>query len=178
VPRESFDASENLSKEALRQVAFGQLQDEVPGMSDETPAGLEEPLLETRQRPALNRQGDSDPTREVAEVVGDDPEQQSDLGGPEPMAGESSSAGGGFALVDPLLHRPALVAEADDGPVRPGERGDDEADPGEELFQVMLDLGDHPPDIAWPERGGQAVAVPIEDEERMVADGLKVAIVG
>jgi hypothetical protein len=33
----------------------------------------------------------------------------------------------------------------DDGSVRPGERGDDEADPGEELSQVMLDLGDHPP---------------------------------
>jgi len=32
-------------------------------------------------------------------------------------------------------------------------------------------------DIAWPERGGQAVAVLIEDEERMVADGLEVAIV-
>jgi len=73
VPRESFDAPENLSKEALRQVAFGQLQDEVPRMSDETPAGLEEPLLEARQRPTLNRQGESDPTQEVAEVVGDDP---------------------------------------------------------------------------------------------------------
>jgi hypothetical protein len=34
----------------LSQVAFGQLQDEVPGMSDQTAAGLEEPLLQARQR--------------------------------------------------------------------------------------------------------------------------------
>ena len=29
-------------------MAFGQLQDEVPGMPNEAPAGLEEPLLETQ----------------------------------------------------------------------------------------------------------------------------------
>ena len=33
-------------------------------------------------------------------------------------------------------------------------------------------------DVAGPERGGQAVAVLVEDEERMIADGLEVAIVG
>ena len=47
--RESLDAPENLPKQALRQVAFGQLEDEVSGMPDEAPAGLEEPLLEARQ---------------------------------------------------------------------------------------------------------------------------------
>jgi hypothetical protein len=35
--------------------------------------------------------------------------------------------GRGFALSDPLLRRPALVVEADDGAVRPGQGGDDEA---------------------------------------------------
>lgn len=46
MPRESLDPPEDLPKEAPRQAAFGQLQDVVPGMSDEAPAGLEEPLLE------------------------------------------------------------------------------------------------------------------------------------
>src|SRR5881628_855477 len=46
------DALENLPKEAPRQVAFRELQGEVPGMSDEPLAGLEEPLLEARQGPA------------------------------------------------------------------------------------------------------------------------------
>jgi hypothetical protein len=61
--------------------------------------------------------------------------------------------GGFFALLDPLLRCPTLVVEMDDGSVRPGERGDDEADRREELFQVMLDLGDHPPRPAttWPD---------------------------
>jgi hypothetical protein len=32
--------------------------------------------------------------------------------------------------------------------------------------------------VAWPERGGQAVPVLVEDEERMIADGLDVAVGG
>jgi hypothetical protein len=32
--------------------------------------------------------------------------------------------------------------------------------------------------VAWPERGGQAVAFLVEDEERMLADGLDGAGVG
>ena len=35
VPREPLDALENLPKEAPRQVAFGELQGEVPGMPDQ-----------------------------------------------------------------------------------------------------------------------------------------------
>src|SRR5882724_7799490 len=46
MPRESLDAPENLPKERRRQGALGQLEDEVAGMSDEAPAGLEQPLLE------------------------------------------------------------------------------------------------------------------------------------
>ena len=67
------------------------------------------------------------PTQEIAEVVGDEPEEQPHLIGPEAMTGEPRPVGRGFALLDPLLRRPALVVEADDGPVRPCERGDDEA---------------------------------------------------
>ena len=52
MPRESLDAPENLPKQALGQVAFGQLEDEVPSMPDEASAGHEQPLLETRQGPA------------------------------------------------------------------------------------------------------------------------------
>jgi hypothetical protein len=46
VPREPLDVLENLPKEAPRQVAFGELQDEVPGMSDAAPALLEQPPLD------------------------------------------------------------------------------------------------------------------------------------
>jgi len=49
VPREPLDALENLSKEAPRQVAFGELQGEVPRMPDQPPARLEQALLQARQ---------------------------------------------------------------------------------------------------------------------------------
>jgi hypothetical protein len=38
MPRESLDALENLTKEASRQVALGELQGQVPGMPDEASA--------------------------------------------------------------------------------------------------------------------------------------------
>jgi len=41
MPRQSLDAPEDLPKEVPCQVALGKLEDEVPGMPDETPAGFE-----------------------------------------------------------------------------------------------------------------------------------------
>jgi hypothetical protein len=53
MPRESLDAPEDLPKEAPGQVTLGQLEDEVPSISDEPPTGLEEPLLEVVRDRAL-----------------------------------------------------------------------------------------------------------------------------
>jgi hypothetical protein len=44
MPRAPLDTPEDLPKEALRQVAFGQLEDEVRSRPDQAAAGLEEPL--------------------------------------------------------------------------------------------------------------------------------------
>jgi hypothetical protein len=63
VPRESLDAPENLPEQARRQVALGELQDEVPGVPNQAAAGLEESLLETRQRPALDDPREGEPAR-------------------------------------------------------------------------------------------------------------------
>ncbi|HEV2054093.1 MAG TPA: hypothetical protein VGV06_02845 [Methylomirabilota bacterium] len=82
MPRESLDAPEDLLKQAPRQVAFGQLEHEVPSMPDEAPAGLEQPLLKVRQRRTSNRKGESEPTQEVADIIGDDPEEQPHRAGP------------------------------------------------------------------------------------------------
>jgi len=62
VPRELRDAPENLPKEVSGQVAFGKLEHEVPSMPDEASGGLEEPLLEARQRPTLDGQRQGQPT--------------------------------------------------------------------------------------------------------------------
>jgi hypothetical protein len=90
-PGEALDAPENLSKEAPGQVTFGQLEDEVPSVPNEAPAGLGQPLLETREGPVVNGNGQDEPTQQIAEVVGDDPEQETDLVGPEPVTGEPGS---------------------------------------------------------------------------------------
>jgi hypothetical protein len=73
MPRAPLDTPEDLPKEALRQVAFGQLEDEVPRMPDQAAAGLEQPLLQARQRPSLNGKGErasSDSTSAVIPVIG------------------------------------------------------------------------------------------------------------
>jgi len=49
MPREPLDAPDDLRKQALSQLAFGQLQDEVPGMSDEASAGLEQAPWQARE---------------------------------------------------------------------------------------------------------------------------------
>jgi hypothetical protein len=115
VLRESLDAPENLPKERLGQVALGQLEHEVSGMSDEAPAGLEQVLLEARQRPALDGDRQDQPMHEIAEVVRDDAEHKAHLVGLEAMTGEPGPVAGGLALLDPLLGDAPLVVEADDG---------------------------------------------------------------
>jgi hypothetical protein len=57
VPRQSLDAPEHQPAQVRRQVALSKLQDEVPGMPDQASAGLEEPLLEARQGPAVDGPG-------------------------------------------------------------------------------------------------------------------------
>jgi hypothetical protein len=66
--REPLDALENLPNGAARQVAFGKLQGEVPGMPDEASARLGQPLLESREGPALDGDGQDEPTHRIAEL--------------------------------------------------------------------------------------------------------------
>lgn len=64
------------------------------------------------------------------------------------------------------LGGPALIVEAHDGPVRPGQRAHDEADPGEQLTKVMLDLRDH---AAGSVPGGGLVLEAAVADQRRVA---------
>ena len=90
-----LDARDDLLKQRPCQVIFGELQSEVPGMPDEAAARLEEPLLETRERPTLNGCWQDEPSQQIAEVVGDHSEQQADLIRAEAVAREARPMGGG-----------------------------------------------------------------------------------
>ncbi len=68
---------------------FGELQDEVPGMSDEPPADLEEPLLDARQGPTLDGERQDQPAQQIAEIVSDDAQEQPHLIGDDGRGGFS-----------------------------------------------------------------------------------------
>jgi hypothetical protein len=57
----ALNVPENLPKQTSRQVAFGQLPDEVPGVPNEAATGLEQSLLQARQGPALDRDRQDEP---------------------------------------------------------------------------------------------------------------------
>ena len=94
--------------------------------------------------PTLGGDGQAEPSQQIAKIVGNHPEVEPDLVGPEVVAGEARPMGGFLALLDPFLGRPALIVETDDVAVRPGQGGHDEAHLREEFPEVVLDLGDHP----------------------------------
>jgi hypothetical protein len=50
MPREPLDTRHDLPEQGPCQVALGELQGEVPGMADESPAGLEEPVADLKGR--------------------------------------------------------------------------------------------------------------------------------
>jgi hypothetical protein len=65
VPRELLDARDDLPKQRPCQVAFGELQGEVPGVPDEASARLEHPLLEAREGPALDGDGQNQAAQQI-----------------------------------------------------------------------------------------------------------------
>jgi len=62
LPGKPLDAPEDSAKGGSRSSDFGKLEQEVPRMPDQAPAGLEEPLLQARQRPSLDGDGQNQPT--------------------------------------------------------------------------------------------------------------------
>jgi len=132
VPRKLLDACHDLPEQGLCQVAFGELQGEVPRMPDEASARVEQPLLEAREGPALDGDRQDQPTQQDCRCCRRSPRGAT---GPRWLGsgGKRGASNGFLAFLDPLLSRPALGVEADDRLVRPRERGDDEDHPGKHL---------------------------------------------
>src|SRR5712664_4595856 len=74
------------------------------------------------------------------------------------------------ASLPSLIHCSAVprwLLEADDGAIRPGQGGDDEAHPRKEFSEEMLNLGDH---SSRSVPGGRLIReAPIADQRRRVA---------
>ncbi len=166
MPRKPLDPLKNLPKVRRSQVAFGQLEDEVPCTPDQPAADLAQSLLQARQRSTLDGQGQDEPSEQIAEVVRDAAQEPPHLVGPEAVTGEARPMGGFFALLDPLLRRPAAVVAVDDGPGRLGERGNDDAHARKEFPEMMLDLSGDP---LRPVPGGGLILDPAIADQRGVA---------
>lgn len=82
-------------------------------MPAQATTSLEQPLVQARPRTILNGKGGSEPTWKGSEPVGDHPEKQAHLTGPEPVAGEPGPVGSFLAFVDPLLSRVGKSSRAD-----------------------------------------------------------------
>ena len=110
-------------------------------MLDQPTAGLHQPVLQARQRPTLDPVRQSEPSPQVAQVVGQHAELQSHFVGPKAMARKPRPVCGLLAFFNPLLGRAALVLEAHHRPTRQRHVRRDKADAREQLTEMMLDLG-------------------------------------
>src|SRR5262249_40258365 len=79
------------------------------------------------------------------EVVGERMKLEPHRVGGERSARQSRPLDRAFALLDPLLARPALVVESNDALGRAAHVRHDEADAGIKFSGMPLDLGDNPP---------------------------------
>jgi hypothetical protein len=113
--RQTPDALEHRAEQASRQVSFCQQQPKVTSMLHESPAGLDEALLQAGERPRVDALGQHQTPPQVPEVVRQHTELQSNLVRPEPVTREPRPVRRLLAFLDPLLRRAALVVEPDDG---------------------------------------------------------------
>jgi len=68
--RQRIDPPQHLAKQPPVQMSLGQQQPVVPGVLDQSPASLHEPLLQASQRPGVDSLRQHQPPPQVAQVVG------------------------------------------------------------------------------------------------------------
>jgi hypothetical protein len=100
----------------------------VPRVFHQATARLDEALLHAGQRPVVDTLGEHEPSPEVAEVVGQHAQLESDFVAPKPVTRQSRPVRRLLAFLDLLLGGAALVVEAHDGTTRELEIRHDEPD--------------------------------------------------
>jgi hypothetical protein len=93
---------------------LGHLEDGIAAVAHHLRADLDQLVLQTRQRPALDRLRRRQRAQEIAEVVGERMKLEPHRIGGERSARQSRPLDRAFAFLDPLLARPALIVESND----------------------------------------------------------------
>ena len=139
--RQRPDPAQHVAEQPAVQMPLGQQQPVIPRVLDQPTAGLHQSVLQARQRPALDPVRQSEPSPQVAQVVGQHAQLQSHFVGPKTMARKPRPVCGLLAFFNPLLGRAALVVEAHHRPTRQRHVRHDKTDAREQLTEMMLDLG-------------------------------------
>src|SRR6516162_61778 len=126
------DEPQNLLEHLPWDGDLGHLEDNIAAVAHYLRADLDR--LRRRQR-----------AQEIAEVVGERMKLEPHRVGGKRSARQSRPLDRAFALLDPLLARPALVVESNDALGRAAHIRHDEADAGIKFSGMPLDLGDNPP---------------------------------
>src|SRR5262249_32810922 len=121
------------------------LEDNIAAVAHHLRADLDQLVLQGSQRPVLDRLRRRQRAQEIAEVVGERMKLEPHRIGGERSARQSRPLDRAFALLDPLLARPALVVERDHALGRAAHVRHDEADAGIKFSGMPFDLGDIPP---------------------------------
>ena len=89
------------------------LEQKPPGMAHQPSTYLDEPRLDTCQRPALYGLRQSQPSEKVAQIVGQDEQPQPHLVSHELVTREPSPIEGVLPFLDPLLRCASAIVEVD-----------------------------------------------------------------
>src|SRR5256884_5220907 len=138
------DEPQNLLEHLPWDGDLGHLEDDIAAVADDLRADLDQLFLQTRQRPILDRLRRRQRAQEIAEIVGERMKLEPHRVGGERSARQSRPLDRAFALLDPLLARPALVVESNDALGRAAHVRHDEADARIKFARVPLDFGNDP----------------------------------
>src|SRR5262244_3950896 len=139
------DEPQNLLEHLPCDGDLGHLEDDIAAVAHYLRADLDQLVLQACQGPILDRLGRRQRPQEIAEVVGERMKLEPHRVGGERSARQPRPLDRAFALLDPLLARPALVVESDHALGRAARVRHDEADAGIKFSGMPLDLGDNPP---------------------------------
>ena len=116
-------------------------------MADNACTDFDQPRLQTGQRPIRHLLGKARALQEYPEIVRQCMKLKPHLVLRHAPAGQPCPVDCLLAFLDVLLCRSALVVEANDPVWLHRQVGDDEADAGEQLARMPLDLGDNAPGL-------------------------------
>ena len=108
------DQPQDVGEQISRDGDLGHLERDVTTVAHDLRANLDQPFLESRQRPVFDRLRRRQRAQEIPEIVSQRMKLEANSVGGEGMARQPRPLDRALALFDPLLAGPTLVVEGND----------------------------------------------------------------